>query len=76
MPRIFVALLALFFISGVLHAETPQSPAAAVHAALFAPTPANHPLTRSLAVRDSAHATPAALTCCKVCSVGKACGNT
>src|SRR5882757_5178040 len=31
---------------------------------------------RSLAVRDSVHATPIVLTCCKVCRVGKACGNT
>jgi hypothetical protein len=76
MPRILVALVALFLISGTAQSEAPPIPAAAVHAALFAPAHEKNSLIRSLTVRDSAHSTPAALTCCKVCSVGKACGNT
>jgi hypothetical protein len=77
MPRILVALLALVSISGMAYAEAPPAPAAAIHAALLTPAPADNPLLRSLAAPGgSAHSTPVALTCCKVCSVGKACGNT
>jgi hypothetical protein len=76
MPRILVALLALFSISGVVYADTTPAPTLAVHAALFpSARPDNH-FFRSLAARGSAQSTPAALTCCKACSVGKACGNT
>jgi hypothetical protein len=76
MSRILLTLVALLALTSAAQSETPPSPAAAVHAALFAPFPATNQLIRSLTVRDSVHATPAALTCCKVCSVGKACGNT
>jgi hypothetical protein len=33
-------------------------------------------LLRYLGVHISEHSTPAAVSCCKVCTVGKACGNT
>jgi hypothetical protein len=76
MPRILVALVALVSLSGAVYADTPTVPAAAVHSALFTPTHSDNRFVRSLAVPGSAHSAPAALTCCKVCSVGKACGNT
>jgi hypothetical protein len=76
MPRILVALLALFSISDGIYAEPPPVPAAAVHSALFTSVLTDNHLLRSRTLADSARSTPAALTRCKVCSVGKACGNT
>jgi hypothetical protein len=68
--------MALFALTSAAQSETPPAPTAAIHDALFTPAPADNRLLRSLTVRGAVHATPAALTCCKVCSVGKACGNT
>jgi hypothetical protein len=76
MPRILIALLALMSLSGAVYADTAPDSAAAVHIALFTPTHPDNHLARFLAAPRSAHSTPAALACCKVCSVGKACGNT
>jgi hypothetical protein len=76
MARILVALLAFQVMTSAAHSETPPTAAAAIHTALFTPAPADNRLLRSLTVPSSAHSTPAAHTCCKICSVGKACGNT
>jgi hypothetical protein len=76
MPRILVALMALAALMGSAYAEPlPVSPAAG-HATLFILSHSDSHFVRSLAASGSAHSTPAALACCKVCSVGKACGNT
>jgi hypothetical protein len=76
MSRTLVALVAVVALIGSAYGETPPPPATTVHAALFTPAHTDNQLVRSLAASGSAHSTPAALTCCKVCSVGKACGNT
>jgi hypothetical protein len=76
MPRILVALLAPLLLTSAAHSETPPTSPRAGHAVLFASTHPDNHLIRSLAASGSAHSAPAALTCCKVCSVGKACGNT
>jgi hypothetical protein len=76
MPRILVTLLALFSISDGIYADTPPVPAAAVHSALFTSVPTDNHLLTSRALADSARSTPVIRTCCKVCSVDKACGNT
>jgi hypothetical protein len=76
MPRILIALLALLLLSSAARSDTPPSPTADNHAALFNQTHSDNRLLRSRAIASSAHLTPAALSCCKVCSVGKACGNT
>ncbi len=76
MPRILFALVVLVSIGGVAYADTPPVPAAAVHAALFTSVPTDNHLLTSRALADSARSTPVAPSCCKVCSVGKACGNT
>jgi hypothetical protein len=76
MPRILVALVVLAALMSTAYAEPPPLPAAVVHSALFAPTHSDNRFLRSLAASGTAHSTPTALTCCTVCSVGKACGNT
>jgi hypothetical protein len=54
--------------------ETAPGPTAAVPATVFTTAHMNNQLFRSLTGGNSVHST--ALACCKVCSVGKACGNT
>jgi hypothetical protein len=76
MPRIPVALVALLALSGVVHGDPSPAPANAALSVLFTPINADNRLIRSLAASGAAHSTPAALACCKVCSIGKACGNT
>jgi hypothetical protein len=76
MPRILVTLVALLALSTTAYSDTPPLPAAAVHAALVTSTHSDNRFLRSLAASGSAHSAPAALACCKVCSVGKGCGNT
>ena len=75
MPRILIALLALLSLTNAAYSDTPPSPTADNHAALFNPAHPDNRL-RSRAIASSAHPAPVALSCCKVCSVGKACGNT
>ena len=72
MPRILVALVALLSLMGVANADTPPSPTA-LQTTLFNQAHPNNGVLRSRALADL---TPVAVTCCKVCSVGKACGNT
>jgi hypothetical protein len=76
MLRFAFALVALLALSGAVYSATPPPPVAAVHAAVFTLAPIGNHFLRSLAASGSAHSTPAALACCKICSVGKACGNT
>jgi hypothetical protein len=76
MPRMLVALVALLSFMGAAHSETPP-PTVAVHAALFTPAHTDNRFLKSRAApADSARSMPVALTCCKICSVGKACGDT
>jgi hypothetical protein len=76
MPRIPLTLVALVAFMGAAHAETPPVPTAAVPTTLFTLPHSDSHFVRSLAVPGTAHSAPTALACCKVCSVGKACGNT
>jgi hypothetical protein len=76
MTRIPVALVALLALTGSAYGETPPVPAAAVHSALFTTVAADIQLLRTRAHADAARSTSTALICCKVRSVGKACGNT
>ena len=76
MPRILIALLALLSLTSAARSDTPPGRTADNHAALFNPAHPDNRLLRSRAIASPAHLTPVALTCCKVCSVGKACGNT
>jgi len=76
MPRMLVALVVLVVLSSTAYSETPAAPATAVHAALFTPAHTENRFLRSRALADPARSIPVALACCKVCSVGKACGNT
>ena len=75
MLRILVVLLALLSLTGVACAEGAAAPSAA-QVTLFTHTHSENGLFRSHALPTSARSTPLALACCKVCSVGKACGNT
>jgi hypothetical protein len=75
MPRIFIALVALLALIGAAHSETPP-PMTALKAALFTQAHPDNGLLRSRTLAGSARSTSIALTCCTVCSVGKACGNT
>jgi hypothetical protein len=72
MRRILSALLALVALMGVAYAEGPAASAAA----LFTQGHSENRLLRSLAPGGTAHSSAIPLACCKVCSVGKACGNT
>jgi hypothetical protein len=76
MPRILIALLALLSLTSAARSDTPPSPTDGVHATLFNQAHSDNRLLRSRNTAGIAHPTPAALSCCKVCSVGKACGNT
>jgi hypothetical protein len=76
MLRFAFALVVLLALTGSAYGETPPHAPAADHAVLFASAHPDNHFIRSLAASGSAHSTSAALACCKVCSVGKACGNT
>jgi len=76
MPRILVALLALLSLTTVARSDTPPSPTEVVRATLFSQVHPDNRLLQSRTAAGIAHLTPAALSCCRVCSVGKACGNT
>jgi len=76
MTRVLVAVLLLLALTSAAHSDTPPSSTDVVHATLFNPAHADSRLLRSRTVQESVHASSVSLTCCKVCSVGKACGNT
>ena len=76
MPRILIAVLALLSLTGAARKDTLPSPTDVVHATLFNPAHPDNRLLQSRTAAGFAHPTPVALSCCKVCSVGKACGNT
>jgi hypothetical protein len=76
MPRFLIALLALLSLTPAARSDTPPSPTEVAHAALFNPAHPDNRVLRSRAIANSARLTPIALSCCRVCSVGKACGNT
>jgi hypothetical protein len=74
MPRILIALLALLSLTGAARSDTPPGRTPDAHATLFNQARLDSPILRLMPSRASSHATP--LSCCKVCSIGKACGNT
>jgi hypothetical protein len=76
MIRLVLASLVLLWLTAPAHSDTPPNPTDVVHATLFNQAHPDSRLLRSRPIPSSAHLTPAALSCCKVCSVGKACGNT
>jgi hypothetical protein len=74
MPRALAFVLALLSLTASASSETPPGPPAAAQATLFTPAHTDNRLFRPLTGGGSVHST--AVACCKVCSVGKACGNT
>jgi hypothetical protein len=76
MPRVLIVLLALLSLTSAARSDTPPSPTAGNHATLFNQAHSGNQLLRSRTTAGFAHPTPVALSCCKVCTVGKACGNT
>jgi hypothetical protein len=74
MARTVALLLALLSLTASARPETSPGPPAAVPATLFSPGHTDNRLFRSLTGAGGVHST--AVACCKVCSVGKACGNT
>jgi len=76
MPRILIALLALLSFTSAARSDTPPGRTADIHAVLFIQAHRRGPLPQSVTFRAFSYPTPVALSCCKVCSVGKACGNT
>jgi len=76
MIRNLTACLALLLLSAAARSDTPPSPTDGVHATLFTPAHPDNRLLGSRMAAGIARPTPAALSCCKVCTVGKACGNT
>jgi len=73
MPRILLALVALLSLS-VTASAVRAAPISL--GAVFVQLPTHERLFLSLGVRRPRGPTPPAQSCCKICSVGKACGNT
>jgi len=73
MIRTLFACLALLCLSAPAFSDRPPIPTADTHATLFHHEHSESAVLRSVTARGSEHN---ALSCCKVCSVGKACGNT
>jgi len=73
MARTLALLLALLVLAASANSETPPADGCRP-SALFAPVHTDNRLFRSLTGGSAIHST--ARSCCKVCSVGKACGNT
>jgi hypothetical protein len=69
-------LVALLSLTTAASSETPPGPTAAAQATLFAPAHTDNRLVQSASIQRFPHSMRAALACCKVCTVGKACGNT
>jgi hypothetical protein len=74
MPRALALLLALLSLTTSASSETMPGAPIAAQATPFAPGHTDNRLIRSLTGGRAVHST--ALTCCKICSVGKACGET
>jgi hypothetical protein len=74
MARTVAFLLTLLSLTPYASSETAPGPTSAVQATLFSPGHTDNRLFRSLTSGGAVHST--AVACCKVCSVGKACGNT
>lgn len=75
MPRVLVAVLWLLALSSAARSDTPPSRTVDNYD-LLRQAHSNNPLLRSVSSRGASHPTQVALSCSKVCSVGKACGNT
>jgi hypothetical protein len=75
MLRTRVSLLVLLALNGAAYSDTPPGPTANVRLPLFTRVHSDSSLLSSVASRGASHV-PVAVACCKVCSVGKACGNT
>jgi hypothetical protein len=76
MLRALAFLLARLSLSAPASSETAPKPVDAQSTSILA-TPHNaNRLLQSLGVQSSQQSTPPAQSCCKVCTVGKACGNT
>jgi hypothetical protein len=74
MARTLAILLTLLSLAASASSETAPGPTVAAQATVFTAAHTDHRLFRSLTGAGAVHSTAAA--CCKVCSVGKACGNT
>jgi hypothetical protein len=74
MARTLALLVALLSVTTYASSATSPGLTAAVPATLFAPAHTDNWLFSSLTAGGAVHST--ALACCKVCSVGDACGNT
>jgi hypothetical protein len=68
--------LAIVLPSIAAHSNTPPALTADFHVTVFKRTHPQNQLLRSITSRTSRQAAQFALSCCKVCTVGKACGNT
>jgi hypothetical protein len=73
MARTLALLLVSLSLTASASSETSPGPTAVTQSPLFAPAHADNRLFRSLVGTGTRHST--AVACCKVCSVGKACGN-
>jgi hypothetical protein len=76
MPRVLVAAVWLLALSSAARSDKPPNPTDVVRVTLFDQARPDNRLLRPRVIASSAHSTPVALSCCTVCSVGKACGNT
>ncbi len=76
MPRILTAVLALLSLTSAARSDAPPSPTDVAYATLFSQAHPDNRLLRSRTDAGLARPNPVVLTCCRVCSVGKACGNT
>jgi len=74
MARTLVLLLALLSLTASASSETSPGPTAVTQVTLFTPAHTDNRLFRPLTGGGAVHST--ATACCKICSVGKACGNT
>jgi hypothetical protein len=76
MLRTLLVLLALLSLTSSASSETAPITARAQSGPSFETPHTGDRLLQSLGVQDSRHSIRALLACCKVCSVGKACGDT
>ncbi len=71
MPRSLALLLIGLCLAGPAVSDTP---APSMHS--FATLPAGRCSVSSQSIRSNSWSAPAANGCCKICHIGKACGNT
>ncbi len=72
MPRTLLVLLVFSSLTTAASAQTALCPLNT----MFAQSHTQSRLLQSLGVTGSRLSTPLAQSCCKICTVGKACGNT